>query len=162
MDGPPGAAPLEHRRDHPLRGTGAGQEREDGQANRRSAARRLKNAEGGAPRGVRMGTIRAASWLNGSGCYSTRLAALRQPRIAKRPQAGLRAGRIMRHSRAKRSVDPGISGREGAGWNLLRPEMLGSSPSMTLVGRSHGSRGLVIARRCPLLGQFVAPGRPCP
>ena len=131
--------------DDPKRGTGFQRYRGTASSRlRRSAARRLKDAEGGAPRGVRMGTIRAASWLNGSGCYSTRLAALRQPRIAKRPQAGLRAGRIMRHSRAQPSgptfgrpkdklrADPGISGREGAGWTLLRPEMLGSSPSMTV------------------------------
>ena len=54
MDGPPGAALLEHRRDHPLRGTGAGRSGTDGRANCRSAARSFKIAGGGAPRGVRM------------------------------------------------------------------------------------------------------------
>ena len=42
MDGPLRAALLRRRRDHPLRGTGAGRSGTDGQANRRSAARRLE------------------------------------------------------------------------------------------------------------------------
>ena len=60
----------------------------------RSAARSFQIAAGGAPRGVRMvaQSIRAASWLNGSGSPNQRLAALRCPSHATTP-AGSACGR---------------------------------------------------------------------
>ncbi|CAI0343121.1 hypothetical protein BO1005MUT1_210186 [Hyphomicrobiales bacterium] len=59
-----------------------------------SAARRLKSPASGAPRGVRMvaQSIRAASWLNGSGPRPTRLAALRCPSF--KPAAPRRGGAL--------------------------------------------------------------------
>jgi len=94
---------------------------EAGSVRPRSAARSLKSPASGAPRGVRRvaQSLRAASWLNGSGTLPRASRRSAAPHFtATRADAGGR--KPMRHSRAERSEDPGISGRTGAGASFGR------------------------------------------
>ncbi len=66
----------------------------------------------GAPRGVRAvaQSARAATWLNGCGLNTSRLAALRCPSLPTPAPDGAGGDLVCpRHSRAKRSADPSMT-----------------------------------------------------